>query len=96
MTRSNASTTWNETAFRRCLRKSIIGPNANNRPNQEALSKWAGYQCDTNFKTALSAIVKAGYLDNGRHHGKRGGYFLTAQGERAGQLLVQSVMTSQD
>lgn len=68
----------------------IIGPNAMNRPAQETLSKWAGYSCDTNFKTALSAIVKANYLDNGRHHGKRGGYFLTARGDRAGKLITST------
>ena len=76
--------------------KSIIGECANNRPSQDMLSKWAGYQFDTTFKNALSTIVKAGFLSNGRHRGTRGGYFLTGKGERAGQLLVQPVMTSQD
>lgn len=70
--------------------KGIVGANVNNRPTQETLSRWAGYQCDTNFKTALSAVVKAGYLDNGRHHGKRGGYFLTPKGECAGQLIISN------
>ncbi len=76
--------------------KSVIGENANSRPSQDTLSKWAGYPFDTTFKNALSTVVKAGFLSNGRHRGKRGGYFLTAKGERAGALLVQPVMTSQD
>jgi hypothetical protein len=76
--------------------KHIIGENASNRPSQETLSKWAGYDFDTTIKNTLSTIVKAGFLSNGRYRGKRGGYFLTAKGERAGQLLTQSVMTGQD
>ena len=76
--------------------KSIIGENANNRPSQETLSRWAGYHFDTTFKNTLSTLVKAGFLSNGRHRGTRGGYFLTAKGERAGAVLVEPVMTSQD
>jgi len=70
--------------------KNVIGAAAKHRPSQETLSKWAGYPFDTTFKNALSALVKAGFLDNGRHKGTRGGYFLTAKGERAGALLVNS------
>lgn len=76
---------------RSCLQamgeKGIFDLVAGRLPNQEALSRWAGYPCDTTFKTALSSLVKAGYLDNGRHHGKRGGYFLTVCGMRAFGLL---------
>jgi hypothetical protein len=67
--------------------RSIIGPAAENRPGQNQLAKWAGFAFDTQCKNALAAVVKAGYMDNGKHHGTRGGYFLTAKGVRAGELL---------
>jgi hypothetical protein len=67
--------------------RSIIGENASDRPSQEVLAVWAGYSHDATFKNALSALVKAEFLDNGRHHGTRGGYFLTVKGEEAGPII---------
>jgi hypothetical protein len=70
--------------------KKVIGVDAANQPGQTMLARWAGYDCDATFKGALSALVKAGFLDNGRHHGRRGGYFLTAKGRQASGLIDQS------
>lgn len=72
------------------LEKDVIGLQAVNQPSQQTLAKWSGYEWDTTFKNALSALVKAGFLDNGSHHGRRGGYFLTPTGERAAAILDQS------
>lgn len=69
--------------------KNIIGSYSDTLPSQNQISLWAGHDCDANFKAALSAVVKAGYLDNGRHHGKRGGYFLTPNGVRAAQIILE-------
>lgn len=62
-------------------------PERNNRPGQELLARWAGYSYTSQFKSALAGLVKAGYLDNARHHGARGGYYLTQLGQRAGRIL---------
>lgn len=66
----------------------MIGSTAPHQPSQDVLARWVGYKWDTSFKNALSTVAKAGFLDNGRHHGKRGGYYLLSKGERAGQLLA--------
>lgn len=70
--------------------KGVVGLHAANQPSQVTLAKWAGYKWDTTFKNTLSSLVKAEFLDNGSHHGRRGGYFLTPKGEEAGRLLDQS------
>lgn len=57
-----------------------------NLPTQEALAKWTGYPYDASLKAALSSLVKACFLDNGRHHGLRGGYFLTPDGKAAAEM----------
>jgi hypothetical protein len=67
--------------------KEVFHDTAAQRPGQKDLSLWAAYDWDTTFKNALSAVVKARFLDNEHHHGKRGGYFLTELGKRAGKLL---------
>lgn len=67
--------------------RNILGPNAKNRPSQEILATWIGVEPDATLKNALSSLVKAEYLDNARHHGARGGYYLTLKGESAGELL---------
>lgn len=68
----------------------VVGPDARNQPAQEALSKWTGYSCNTTFKMALSTLRKAGFIDNGRHNGRRGGYFLTPTGKQAADFLAKS------
>lgn len=55
-------------------------------PSQSVLADWAGYPFDTTFKSALATVVKTRLVGNGRHHGLRGGYFLTPDGRRAAQL----------
>lgn len=65
------------------LEKRCDDPERRELPSQEKLARWSGYKCDTAFKSALSGLVKAGLLDNRRHHGKRGGYFLTMPGRLA-------------
>lgn len=70
--------------------KGVIGPKAANQPSQKTLAQWAGYTWDASLKAALSGLVKAGFLDNGSHHGRRGGYFLTPKGKQAAAILDQS------
>lgn len=70
--------------------KRMIGVDARNPPGQTRLATWAGYGCDATFKGALSSLVKARLLGNGRHHGRRGGYFLTAVGKQAADLVAKS------
>lgn len=70
--------------------RSVVGLEAKNLPGQQQLAKWAGYDWDTSFKTALSTLCKTGLLDNGRHHGRRGGYFLSTEGAAAAQLIDKS------
>lgn len=70
--------------------KGIVGVNAANQPGQALLAKWAGYGFDATFKAAVSALVKSRLLDNGRHHGRRGGYFLTTLGRQAAEFINQS------
>lgn len=65
----------------------VIGIDAKNHPGQELLSRWAGYNCDASFKAALSGLVKMQLIDNGKHHGRRGGYFLTEDGKRAAEIV---------
>jgi len=70
--------------------KGIVGLDGDKLPSTDTLAQWAGYQGNTSFKTMLSGLVKSGFLDNGSHHGRRGGYFLTPKGKRAADLLDQS------
>lgn len=70
--------------------KRMIGVDARNPPGQTRLATWAGYGCDATFKGALSSLVKARLLGNGRHHGRRGGYFLTAAGKQAADFVAKS------
>lgn len=70
--------------------KGIIGVDAPNPPGQEEMAKWSGYSWDASLKAALSSLVKMNLLGNGRHHGRRGGYFLTEQGVRAAEILSKS------
>lgn len=70
--------------------KRIFGIEAKNAPSQEKLARWAGYAFDASLKASLSSLVKAEFLDNGRHHGRRGGYFLTQDGQLAAEILSKS------
>jgi hypothetical protein len=71
--------------------KGLVGPNSGRLLGQATLAKWAGnYDADATFKTAMSNLVKMGLLDNARHHGTRGGYFLTPRGLEASKLMDQS------
>lgn len=71
--------------------KGLVGPNSGRLPGQALLAKWAGnYDADATFKAAMSNLVKMGLLDNARHHGTRGGYFLTPLGLEASKLIDQS------
>lgn len=71
--------------------KCLVGPNSGRLPGQALLAKWAGnYDADATFKAAMSNLVKMGLLDNARHHGTRGGYFLTPRGLEASKLIDQS------
>jgi len=67
-----------------------IDVNASGKPNQATLAKWAGHKYDATFKAALASLYKAGFLDNGRHHGTRGGYYFTPKGERAGRWIISN------
>jgi hypothetical protein len=67
--------------------KDITDPDTDEMPGQKIIAEWAGFPFDTNLKNALTALVKARLLDNGKHHGRRGGYFLTERGVVAAQLL---------
>ncbi len=68
----------------------VIGLDSTKQPSQKLIAQWAGYEWDASFKAALSSLVKAGFLGNGKHHGRRGGYFLTPKGEVAAAILDQS------
>jgi hypothetical protein len=71
--------------------KRLVGPNSGRLPSQSLLAKWAGnYEPDATFKAAMSNLVKMRFLDNARHHGTRGGYFLTPLGLEASKLIDQS------
>ena len=72
------------------VEKGFTNVNAANLPDQETIAKWAGYPCNASLKSALSTLVKADLLDNGKHHGKRGGYFATELGIRAAEMLSKS------
>jgi hypothetical protein len=70
--------------------KHAVGLDGAHQPSHEVIAKWAGYGCDSTLKATLSSLVKSGFLDNGSHHGRRGGYFLTPKGEQAATFLDQS------
>lgn len=70
--------------------KGVIGPDARNQPDQRTIAKWAGYEWDATLKAALSTLVKLDMLGNGRHHGRRGGYFVTDRGAAAAEILSKS------
>ena len=72
----------------------VYDPDFDDLPSQNTLAGWAGYHFDTTFKTALSGLVKACLLGNGKHHGRRGGYYLTERGNIAGGLIAK--MTGHD
>jgi 7-cyano-7-deazaguanine synthase in queuosine biosynthesis len=67
--------------------RDITDPDIDKLPGQPKVAELAGYTYDTSLKNALTALVKAQLLDNGKHHGRRGGYFLTERGLMAAQLL---------
>jgi hypothetical protein len=56
-------------------------------PGQKTIAQWVGVTFDAQIKTALSTLVKAGYMKNRRHEGARGGYYLTSKGRLAGQQI---------
>ncbi|MCL4221937.1 MAG: hypothetical protein KJZ65_11290 [Phycisphaerales bacterium] len=70
--------------------RGLVGPESGKLPSQSTLAKWAGYECDSNFKSAMANLVETGFLNNRRHHGTRGGYFLTPLGLEASKLIDQS------
>lgn len=72
------------------LEKRAIGKDSRTQPDQRELAALTGYSWDASFKSATSTLVKMGLLDNGRHHGRRGGYFLTEQGQAAAEILSKS------
>lgn len=56
-----------------------IGPSSKVNPTTEQVAKKAGYEPNSAFKNSLSTLRKAGYLENGRSLGRRGGYFIRAE-----------------
>jgi len=71
--------------------KGMVSPTSGRLPGQALLAKWAGnYDADATFKAAMSNLVKMRLLDNARHHGSRGGYFLTALGAEAAKIIDRS------
>ncbi len=70
--------------------KHVIGANVATKPTQEVLAGWVGAKFNTTFKNALAAAVQAGFIDNEKHSGGRGGYFLTPKGEKAAEILELS------
>lgn len=70
--------------------KGIVGPDARNQPDQNTIAGWAGYAWDATLKAALSTLVKMEMLGNGRHHGRRGGYFVTDRGAAAAEIISKS------
>jgi hypothetical protein len=70
--------------------RKFVGVRVKGAPGQEALAKLAGYKWNASFKAALSALVKMKLLGNARHHGGKGGYFLTDEGVRAAEILSKS------
>lgn len=68
----------------------VVGLDNALQPSQWVIAGWAGYEWDATFKATLSTLVKTKFLGNGRHHGRRGGYFLTPKGERAATIIDQS------
>jgi len=70
--------------------KKIFGIDVDELPSTDTVAEWAGYEGNTSFKTTLANLVKSGFLDNGKHHGLRGGYFLAPKGKQAADLLDQS------
>lgn len=71
--------------------KGLVSPTSGRLPGQALLAKWAGnYEPDATFKAAMSNLVKMRLLDNARHHGSRGGYFLTALGAEAAKIIDRS------
>lgn len=64
----------------------VYGIDSKTLPSQQVLSKWVGYSLDTTFKNALATVVKAEFVDNAKHHGRRGGYFLTPDGRQAAEV----------
>lgn len=76
-------------------KRNLVAPGLGKLPSQRTLAEWAGYEWDSNFKTAMSNLVKIGYLNNRRHQGTRGGYYLMPLGIEAAKV-IRPVMTSQD
>lgn len=70
--------------------RGFVDPKAKKLPSQASLAKWAGYEFDTTFKNAMSSLVKTRLVDNAKHHGRRGGYFLTATGTQAAEIIIRS------
>lgn len=70
--------------------RGFVEPKAKKLPGQALLAKWAGYEFDTTFKNAMSSLVKTRLVDNAKHHGRRGGYFLTAIGTQAAEIIIRS------
>lgn len=71
---------------------------ARSLPSQEVIGTWIDANWDGTLKHTLSTLVKAEFLDNAKHLGRRGGYFLTPRGVVAGRLLngARLVLTRQD
>ena len=59
-------------------------------PGQLLVAKWTGYKYDTNLKNCMTSLVKTRLVDNAKHHGRRGGYFLTATGKQAAEIIIRS------
>lgn len=76
-------------------KRNLTAPTSGKLPSQRTLAEWAGYEWDSTFKAAMSNLVKIGYLNNRRHQGTRGGYYLMPLGTEAAKL-IRPVMTSQD
>lgn len=67
--------------LRALFERGVYGEQPPFRPTQDVIAEWIGRSCDTTIKTALSSLWKAGLVDNWRHSGARGGYYLTLDGE---------------
>jgi hypothetical protein len=71
-----------ELAARGCTRAT-----APNKPTLDVLARWLGRECNSNFKGMMSRLGAAGLVRNAARDGGKGGYYLTAKGNAAADLI---------
>jgi hypothetical protein len=70
---------------------SLEGKHREKHPTAERIAWPAiGHKCDGQFKATLSHMVDFGWIDNARHHGMSGGYYLNADGAKLATVRPQS------